>query len=40
VRVDFATQKRTPKKSALFYRDLIARFSSPPNTTAAVKATP
>jgi beta-glucosidase len=30
VHVDYATQRRTPKRSALFYRDVIARRSLPP----------
>jgi beta-glucosidase len=29
VHVDYATQRRTPKRSALFYRDVIARRSLP-----------
>jgi beta-glucosidase len=31
VHVDYATQRRTPKRSALFYRDVIARRSLPPS---------
>jgi beta-glucosidase len=29
VRVDFDTQRRTPKRSALWYRDVIARGGLP-----------